>query len=122
MIESLGFSIGGNSKKPRQQLSTTPVRLQRLAVISKLLVAEHQTPIQTLIQRVDLDARSIQVYRIFPTTHALALARRIAKSTMSLKLSGKLNIEIGGQPTEVKLDQTQDTNVETLDKDPTAKP
>jgi uncharacterized protein DUF6263 len=44
---------------------------------------------------------------------------RIAKSTMSLQLNGKLNIEIGGQATEVKLDQKQDTNVETTDKDPT---
>ena len=44
---------------------------------------------------------------------------RIARSTMSLQLNGKLNIEIGGQATEVKLDQKQDTNVETTDKDPT---
>jgi hypothetical protein len=44
---------------------------------------------------------------------------RIAKSNMKLTLNGKLTIEIGGQPTEVKLDQTQETNVETLDKDPT---
>jgi hypothetical protein len=45
---------------------------------------------------------------------------RIAKSTMSLKLNGTLSIEIGGQTTDVKLDQTQDTTVlDNADKDPT---
>ena len=44
---------------------------------------------------------------------------RIVKSTMSLKLNGTLTIEIGGQQTPVKLDQTQDTTVDTSDKDPT---
>jgi hypothetical protein len=44
---------------------------------------------------------------------------RIARSTMNLKLNGKLSIEIGGQTTEVNLNQTQDTTVETSDKDPT---
>jgi hypothetical protein len=41
---------------------------------------------------------------------------RIEKSNMSLKLEGKLTIEIGGQTTEVDLSQTQTTNVETSDK------
>ncbi len=44
---------------------------------------------------------------------------RVAKSTMNLKLNGTLSIEIGGQTTQVKLDQTQDTTVDTSDKDPT---
>ena len=43
---------------------------------------------------------------------------RIARSTMSLKLNGKLSIEIGGQTTEVTLDQTQTTTVDTTDTDP----
>jgi hypothetical protein len=44
---------------------------------------------------------------------------RVARSVMSLKLNGTLNIEIGGQTTPVTLSQTQDTNVETTDTDPT---
>ena len=43
---------------------------------------------------------------------------RVARSTMSLKLSGKLSIEIGGQTTDVTLDQTQTTTVDTSDADP----
>jgi hypothetical protein len=41
---------------------------------------------------------------------------RVEKSNMSLDLDGKLSIEIGGQTTEVKLTQTQKTEVETSDK------
>ena len=44
---------------------------------------------------------------------------RVARSMMSLKLGGTLSIEIGGQATPVKLDQTQETTVDTSDKDPT---
>jgi Family of unknown function (DUF6263) len=41
---------------------------------------------------------------------------RPVKTTMHLALSGKLSIEIGGQTTEVTLDQTQDTTVDTSDE------
>ena len=41
---------------------------------------------------------------------------RIQKSTMKLELDGELDIEIGGQTTTVKLNQTQDTTVETSAK------
>jgi hypothetical protein len=44
---------------------------------------------------------------------------RVARSVMNLKLNGTLNIEIGGQVTPVTLSQTQDTNVETTDTNPT---
>jgi Family of unknown function (DUF6263) len=44
---------------------------------------------------------------------------RVVRSVMNLKLNGTLNIEIGGQTTPVTLSQTQDTNVETTDTDPT---
>jgi Family of unknown function (DUF6263) len=40
---------------------------------------------------------------------------RIESSTMTLKLSGKLSIEIGGQSTDVTLEQTQTSNVKTSD-------
>jgi hypothetical protein len=43
-------------------------------------------------------------------------AGRIEKSDMTVELSGKLTIEIGGQSTEVNLTQTQKSNVETSDK------
>jgi len=43
---------------------------------------------------------------------------RVARSKMDLKLNGKLNIEIGGQTTEVTLEQTQTTSVDTSDADP----
>jgi len=48
----------------------------------------------------------------------------IEKSDMTLELSGKLGIEIGGQTTEVTLTQTQKSTVETSDKSfiPAAKP
>jgi hypothetical protein len=41
---------------------------------------------------------------------------RPVKTTMHLVLNGKLSIEIGGQTTEVTLDQTQDTTVDTSDE------
>jgi hypothetical protein len=41
---------------------------------------------------------------------------RIDSSSMSLKLNGSLNIEIGGQTTEVTLDQDQSSTVENSDK------
>jgi hypothetical protein len=43
---------------------------------------------------------------------------RIESSSMKLKLKGTLEIEIGGQTTKVDLDQTQETTVENLDKNP----
>jgi Family of unknown function (DUF6263) len=43
---------------------------------------------------------------------------RVEKSDMSLELSGKLQIEIGGQKTDVTLSQTQKTTVDTSDKEP----
>jgi hypothetical protein len=43
---------------------------------------------------------------------------RIDSSEMKLKLKGTLEIEIGGQTTKVELDQTQETKVENLDKNP----
>ncbi len=41
---------------------------------------------------------------------------RIDKSSMKLELKGDLEIEIGGQTTTVNLSQTQETNVESSDK------
>jgi len=43
---------------------------------------------------------------------------RVAKTDMSLDLAGKLKIEIGGQPTDVELSQTQTTSVSTSDTNP----
>ena len=45
---------------------------------------------------------------------------RVEKSEMSLDISGKLSIEIGGQTTDVDLSQTQKTTVETSDANPAA--
>jgi hypothetical protein len=46
---------------------------------------------------------------------------RVDHSEMSLKLSGELSIEIGGQTTKVTLDQDQTTKVTTSDKNPIEK-
>jgi len=46
--------------------------------------------------------------------------QRIEKTSMDLKLKGSLNIDIGGQPTVVDLNQTQTSVVETLEKNPYA--
>src|ERR1700683_5217843 len=78
VIEGLRLCVGRYAEEARQQLAATPVGLQRLAVISELLVAVHHAPIQTLVERVELDPGSIQVHRIFPTACAFALTRRIA--------------------------------------------
>ncbi len=45
---------------------------------------------------------------------------RVEKTKTDLELTGKLTIEIGGQTTEVALTQTQETTVQTMDRDPTA--
>jgi len=42
----------------------------------------------------------------------------IESSDMTLRLEGKLNIEIGGQTTEVSIDQTQSSKVDTTEKKP----
>jgi hypothetical protein len=42
-------------------------------------------------------------------------AGRVDSSTMHLELKGKLSIEIGGQTTQVELQQTQDTNVKAIE-------
>jgi hypothetical protein len=46
---------------------------------------------------------------------------RVEESSMEVKLEGDLNIEIGGQATAVKLDQTQTTKVKTSDTNPIGK-
>ena len=43
---------------------------------------------------------------------------RVDKSDMSLDLTGKLEIEIGGQPTKVELTQNQKTEISTSDTNP----
>src|SRR6202166_5198748 len=78
VIEGLRLCVGRYAEEARQQLAAAPVGLQRLAVISELLVAEHQAPIQTLVERVELDPCSIQVRSILPTARAFALTRRIS--------------------------------------------
>src|SRR5579859_2821245 len=78
VIEGLRLCVGRDAEEARQQLAAAPVGLQRLAVISELLVAEHQAPIQTLVERVELDPESIQIRSILPTARVLALTRRIA--------------------------------------------
>src|ERR1700680_1801202 len=77
VIEGLRLCVGRYAEEARQQLAAAPVGLQRLAVIPELLVAEHQAPIQTLVERVELDPGSIQVRSILPTARPLALTRRI---------------------------------------------
>src|ERR1700675_996379 len=78
VIEGLRLGVGRYAEEARQQLAAAPVDLQRLAVISELLVAEHQAPIQTLVERVELDPGSIQVRSILPAALVFALTRRIA--------------------------------------------
>ncbi len=46
---------------------------------------------------------------------------RIVKSETSVKIKGKLKIEIGGQTTEVDLSQDQNTKIQTDDKNPIEK-
>jgi hypothetical protein len=46
---------------------------------------------------------------------------RVEESTMNVEMSGDLNIEIGGQTTAVKLDQTQKTTVKTTSENPIPK-
>src|ERR1700719_4686198 len=76
--ERLRLCVGRYAEEARQQLAAAPVGVQRIAVISERLMAEHQAPIQTLVERVELDPGSIQVRSILPTACAFALTRRIA--------------------------------------------
>src|SRR5882757_9565793 len=76
--EGLCLGVGRYAEEARQQLAAAPVGLQGLAVISELVVAEHQAPIQTLVERVELDPGSIQVRGILPTARAFAFNRSIA--------------------------------------------
>src|SRR5258708_28072685 len=77
VIEGLRLGVGRYAEEARQQLAAAPVGVQRLAVISELLVAEHQAPIQTLVERVELDPGSIPFRSILPTTRAFALTRSL---------------------------------------------
>ena len=43
---------------------------------------------------------------------------RIDRSSMSLKISGDLTVDIGGQKTKIDLEQSQETGVETMDVNP----
>jgi RNA polymerase sigma factor (sigma-70 family) len=43
---------------------------------------------------------------------------RLARTELNLKLAGTLSIEIASQPTQVKLSQTQQTTVQTMDINP----
>jgi hypothetical protein len=43
---------------------------------------------------------------------------RIDRSSMSLKITGDLTVDIGGQKTKIELEQTQETGVETMDVNP----
>src|SRR5882762_5982316 len=76
--QGLRLCVGRYAEEARQQLAAAPVGLQRFAMISELLVAEHQAPIKTLVERVELDPGSIQVRSILPTAREFALMRRIA--------------------------------------------
>jgi hypothetical protein len=78
VIWGLRLGVGRHAEEARQQLAAAPVGLQRFAVISGLAVAEHQAPIQTLVERVELDPGSIQVRRILPTARVFARTRSIA--------------------------------------------
>src|SRR5260370_6978653 len=79
--EGLRLGVGRYAEEARQQLAAAPVGVQRLAVISELLVAEHQAPIQTLVERVELDPGSIQVRSILPPAPCFPLTRLIPYGT-----------------------------------------
>src|SRR5258708_9197631 len=81
VIEGLRLCVGRYAEEARQQFAAAPVGLQRCAVISEFLVAEHQAPIQTFVERVELDPGSIQVRSSLPAARAFALTRRIADGT-----------------------------------------
>src|SRR5271156_3436760 len=78
VIQGLRLGVGRYAEEARQQLAAAPVGLQRLAVISELMVAEHQATIQTLVERVEFDPGSVQVCGVLPPARVFALARRFA--------------------------------------------
>src|SRR5258708_12236407 len=61
VIEGLRLCVGRYAEEARQQFAAAPVGVQRLAVISHLLVAHHQPPIQTPVHPLDLDPASVHV-------------------------------------------------------------
>ena len=84
VIEGLRLCVGRYTEEARQQLAAAPVGMQRVAVISELLVAEHQAPVKTLVERVELDSGFVQVRRILPTARVFALTRRIADGAQQM--------------------------------------
>jgi hypothetical protein len=78
VIEGLRLCIGRYAEEAREQLATAPVGLERFAVVSEFLVAEHQAPIQTLVERIELNPRSIQVSGVLPTARLFTVTSRIA--------------------------------------------
>src|SRR5260370_34589650 len=65
--DGLRLCVGRYVEEARQQLAAAPLGVQRRAGISELLVVEHQATRQTRVERVELDARAIQVIIILLT-------------------------------------------------------
>jgi hypothetical protein len=68
------------------------------------------------IKKAELTAKKADGFNLFDNEKG-----RVESSEQNLDLSGKLDIEIGGQTTTVELSQTQKMTVRTTDADPTKK-
>jgi hypothetical protein len=68
------------------------------------------------IKKAELTAKKADGFNLFDNEKG-----RVESSEQNLDLSGKLDIEIGGQTTTVELSQTQKMTVKTTDADPTKK-
>jgi RNA polymerase sigma factor (sigma-70 family) len=67
-----------------------------------------------VIQKADMSGKGSGVLRFD------RVKGRLARTELNMKLAGTLAIEIGGQPTQVKFSQTQQTTVQTMDANPIA--
>jgi hypothetical protein len=68
------------------------------------------------IMKADLNSKDSSGTILFDTTKG-----RVSSSDMTMKLTGTLEIEIGGTASSVTLDQTQTTKVKTTDENPIGK-
>jgi len=93
---------------------------QKIKVDVALNYAEPKSPagqggLPFVIKGAKLTSKSTGGEILFDSTKG-----RLDRSSLKLQLDGDLKIEIGGQTTDVKLSQTQESSIETSDTDPVA--
>src|ERR1700722_18323720 len=84
LVDRLRFRVRLHAEHPAQQLATSAVNLQYLAVVPQFPMADHQSSIEIFRYLVEFDTCLIDVRRLMPEPLALVSPRGVSNRAKKL--------------------------------------